>query len=213
LHSNFTFDGQRTTENGVLPTNHIIHETIEITHGFTDWMELGFYFFNAIGNDKRTTYVGSHIRPRVRIPEKWHWPVGVSLSAEVGYQKPEYSEDDWTLELRPIVDKQFKKLYVAFNPTFDRSLHGINVNEGFVFSPNIKVNYAITKVIAPGVEYYGSTGPINSFLPIQQQQHQLFITIDLDVSKDWEFNVGYGVALTNAGDNAIFKIIAGRRFH
>jgi len=213
LHSNFTFDGQKQAENGVLPTNHILHETIEITHGFTDFFEVGFYFFNAVGNDHRTTYVGSHIRPRIAVPKSWKWPVGVSLSMEAGYQKREYSEDDWTLEIRPIVDKQLGNLYLSFNPTFDKSFHGINKDEGYVFSPNVKAAYNITKIIAAGFEYYGSIGPLNNFPPAQNQQHQLFIALDLDWSPDWEFNCGYGLGFTQSTDNAIFKVILGYRFH
>ncbi|MBS1975562.1 MAG: hypothetical protein JST13_14520, partial [Bacteroidetes bacterium] len=110
LHSNYTFDGQKEAKNGVLPTNHVFHETIEITHGWNDFFETGFYFFNTIGNDHRTTYVGSHIRPRVMAPKNWNWPFGASLSLEFGYQKREYSEDDWSLEIRPIIDKQMGEL-------------------------------------------------------------------------------------------------------
>jgi hypothetical protein len=44
--------------------------------------------------------VGDHIRPRVRVPDKWEWPVGVSLSTEI----------------RPIIDKSW---YVALNPPGD----------------------------------------------------------------------------------------------
>jgi hypothetical protein len=47
LHSNFTFQGSKTSTDGVFPTNHELHETIEITHGFTDWIECGFYIFSA----------------------------------------------------------------------------------------------------------------------------------------------------------------------
>ena len=212
LHSNFTFDGQKQTENGVLPTNHVFHETIEITHGFTSWFEIGFYLFSTIGNEGRTNYVGSHIRPRVAVPESWKWPVGVSLSLEAGYQKPAYSTDDWTFEIRPIVDKQFKKLYVAFNPVFDRSLHGLTVNQGFTFSPNLKVSYAISKKVSPGVEYYGTTGSLSQITAYQQQQHQLFLCIDLDLSPKWEFNCGYGLGFTSSTDNGIFKMILGRKF-
>src|SRR5665213_3033184 len=43
LHSNYTTDGSTTEENGVLPTHHIVHETIEITHGFTNWFEAVSY--------------------------------------------------------------------------------------------------------------------------------------------------------------------------
>jgi len=213
LHSNFTFDGSKTVENGVLPTDNMLHETIEITHGFTNIFEIGFYFFNAIGSDNRTSYVGSHIRPRIMVPKEWNWPVGVSLSLEGGYQKPEYDEDDWTLEIRPIIDKQMGNLYVSLNPTFDKSFHGASQNIGLVFSPNVKAAYNITKVIAFGFEYYGSLGPLNDFFPYQNQQHQLFAVIDLDWSPDWEFNCGYGWGLTQSTDNAIFKVILGYRFH
>jgi hypothetical protein len=213
LHSNFTADGSRQVENGVLPTNHVLHETIEITHGWNPWFETGFYIFNTIGSDNRTTYVGSHIRPRVRAPESWKWPVGVSLSLEAGYQKREYSEDDWTLEIRPIVDKQLGKLYMSLNPTFDKSFHGVNKDLGYVFSPNVKAAYNLTKVVAAGLEYYGSLGPLNQFQPYQSQQHQLFAAIDLDWSPDWEFNIGYGWGFTQSTDNAIIKVILGYRFH
>ena len=48
LHSNFTFQGSKSTTDGTLPTNHQWHETIEITHGFNDWFECGFYIFTFI---------------------------------------------------------------------------------------------------------------------------------------------------------------------
>lgn len=213
LHSNYTSDGEKVTKSGVLPTNHVFHETIEITHGWNSWFETGFYFFNTIGSDHRTTYVGSHIRPRVMVPASWHWPVGVSLSMEGGYQKREYSEDDWSLEIRPIIDKQLGKLYLSFNPTFEKSFHGLNKNEGYVFSPNFKAAFDVTKIIAAGFEYYGALGTLNHFEPYQGQEHQLFAAIDLDWSPDWELNFGYGWGFTQSTDNGIFKVILGYRIH
>jgi hypothetical protein len=87
LHSNNTLYGSTRLQQNSLPTNGAEHETVEITHGFTDWFETGFYFLNSIANYGRTAYVGSHIRPRVMLPGKYHFPVGLSLSMEVGYQK------------------------------------------------------------------------------------------------------------------------------
>jgi hypothetical protein len=48
LHSNFTIDCSKTIVEGVYPTNHAEHETVEITHGFNDWFECGFYIFTSI---------------------------------------------------------------------------------------------------------------------------------------------------------------------
>jgi len=212
LHSNYTFDGSKTESNGMLPTNHVFHETIEITHGWTPWFETGFYIFNTIGSDGRTAYVGSHIRPRVAVPESWKWPVGVSLSLEFGFQKAAYSPNTSTLEIRPIIDKKWGKLYVAFNPTMEKSFAGPEAHEGLIFSPNLKGSYDISKVVALGLEYYGSTGPFFHYSPYQEQQHQLFIATDLNFSTNWEFNAGYGRGFTDATDKSIFKVILGRRF-
>jgi len=68
LHSNFTADGRRTTQNGVLPTHHAFHETLEITHGFTPWFETGFYVFTSARDGDGWQWVVDHIRPRVRVP-------------------------------------------------------------------------------------------------------------------------------------------------
>ncbi len=212
LHSNYTLNGSTATFGPELPTNHVVHETIEITHGWTSWFETGFYIFNSIGSGGRTAYVGSHIRPRVMVPESWKWPVGVSLSTEFGFQKAAFDPNTCSLEIRPIIDKKWNKLYVALNPTVEKSFAGPDANTGFIFSPNVKGSYDITKEVALGLEYYGSTGPFFHYDPIQQQQHQIFVATDLDVDPNWEFNAGFGLGLTNSTDKAIFKLILGRRF-
>jgi len=212
LHSNFTIDGSKIAQNGLLPTNHALHETIEITHGFADWFETGWYIFSSERSGQGVQWVGDHIRPRVRVPKKWHWPVGLSLSNEVGYQRRKFSVDTWTWEMRPIVDQQVGRWYWSFNPSFDKSFHGESVHQGFVFSPNVKFSYDFTKKIAGGIEYYGSVGPATEFSPISQQQQQIFPTIDLNLSPKWEVNFGLGVGLTRSTDHLIAKIILGYRF-
>src|SRR5260370_13059 len=106
LHSNFTISGSKDVVEGVLPTNHAWHETIEITEGITPWFETGFYIFTSAKSGLGWHWVGDHIRPRFRIPEEWHWPVGISVSNESGYQQREYSANTWTWETRPIIDNQ-----------------------------------------------------------------------------------------------------------
>jgi hypothetical protein len=212
LHSNFTFQGRKQVSDGLLPTQHTFHETLEITHGFNDWFETGFYVFTSARSGNGWQWVGDHIRPRVRAPEKWHWPVGVSLSGEIGYQRRDFSPDTWTVELRPIVDRTLGRWYLAFNPTFDRSLHGENVDLGWEFSPNFKVSYDVTKKVAVGLEYYGSLGPVGNPDPVADQEQQIFPTFDLNLSPKWEVNFGLGVGMTRSTDHLIGKLILGYRF-
>ena len=212
LHSNFTFSGSKTVQGGMLPTEHSFHETIEITQGITPWFETGFYIFTAASTKFGYQWVGDHIRPRFRIPEEWHWPVGVSLSQEIGYTRAAFSPDTWTWEIRPIVDKQQGRLYWAFNPALDRSFHGPSVSSGVTFSPNVKVGWDFTKKINAGFEYYGSMGPVTGFDPVKDQQQQFFPSVDLNLSEEWEFNFGVGVGVTRSTDHLIVKMILGRRF-
>ncbi len=212
IHSNFTAQGQKSAVDGVNSTNHAEHETLEITHGFNDWFETGFYVFSSIQPNGGWQWVGDHIRPRVRAPESWHWPVGVSLSTEIGYVRRQFATDTWTLEIRPIVDRQLGPWYLAFNPALERSFHGSSVNQGVAFSPAAKFSYNFTKKIAGGLEYYGSTGPIFNPDSFDQQSQQFFPTIDLNLSPVWEFNFGVGVGVTRSTDHLIFKTIVGRRF-
>jgi hypothetical protein len=111
LHSNFTIDGSKTVLDGVYSTNHAEHETVEIIHSINDWFECGFYIFTSIRGRQSWQWAGDHIRPRVAIPKKWHWSVGVSISNEMGYQRRQYSVDTWTWEIRPIVDQKVGRCY------------------------------------------------------------------------------------------------------
>jgi hypothetical protein len=213
LHSNFTAVGAKTSTDGTYPTNHQEHETVEITQGWNDWFETGFYIFTSLGpNGQGYQWVGDHFRPRVRAPERWRWPVGVSLSLEAGYQRAIFSADTWTLEIRPIIDKQMGPWYLAFNPAFDRSWHGPGVAQSLDFEPGLKVAYSFNKKIAGGFEYYAAAGPITGFDPIGQQQQQLVPAIDLDLNPDWEFNFGVGIGMTHGTDRLLVKMILGRRF-
>ncbi len=212
LHSNLTVQGFKTNANGVFADQHQVHETVEITQGWNDWFETGFYIFTSAGPGQGFQWVGDHIRPRVRVPDRWHWPVGVSISTEIGYQRSAFSTDTWTWEIRPIIDKQLGRWYLAFNPALERSFHGYSVPEGVGFSPSFKVGYNVTRKLSAGFEYYGSVGPVLQFDPLYLQQQQFFPSVDYDFGPNWEFNFGVGIGATHSTDHLIIKMIMGRRF-
>jgi hypothetical protein len=212
LHSNFTVEGQKKTIDGVYPTNHQEHETIELTEGINSWSEVGFYIFTSEQAGHGVQWVGDHIRPRVRVPDSWHWPVGVSLSTEVGYQRAVYSPDTWTWEIRPIVDKQAGRWYFAVNPALERTWHGPDVKQGIGFAPGVKVGFDFTKVVSGGIEYYADYGRLGAFDSLHNQQQQIFAVTDLNVSPKWEINIGVGVGPTAGTDHLIVKGILGRHF-
>jgi hypothetical protein len=213
LHSNYTFDGEAEVVKGVRPTDHALHETIEITHGITEIFELGFYLFTNYLSEYGFRIVGTHLRPRIMAPAKWNLPVGLSLSAEIGYQSASYSEETWSLEIRPIIDKQWNKIYASLNPTLGIQLKGVEEQSAPAFAPNIKMSYVFFKNIALGVEYYGDFGPLNSFDARPEQGHALYAIMDLLNNVKWEVNIGPGFGLTTATDGLVFKVLIGRRVY
>lgn len=212
LHSNSAIKGTTRKEGRVLPTQHAAHETLEITHGFTSWFETALYVFTSVQPDTGWEWVGNHLRPRVRAPERWRLPVGLGLSAEIGYQRPEFSADTWTLELRPIIDQQVGPWYWAFNPVFDHAIRGENGGRGLEFSPAAKVSYSVTPKLSGGLEFYGAVGPLDRIDPGREQQHQIFPVVDIDLGPRWEFNFGIGIGLTPSTDSLLVKMILGYRF-
>ena len=211
LHSNFSTSGLGTIDD-VRPTDHALRQTLELTHGFTSNFEIGFYQFINTQSGYGIQWVGTHLRPKIRIPEKWNWPVGLALSAEIGYQRREYSADTWSIEIRPIIDKNFKVIYLSFNPVFGKSLKGLDKSQPLDFNPSFKVAFHINQKIDFGAEYYGSLGPLFNPSKIQEQQHAIYAVLDLNLHPEWEFNLGTGWGLTQATDGFIVKLIFGYKF-
>jgi hypothetical protein len=213
LHSNFTFNGEKQIADGVLPSHHSLHETVEITTGIADNFELGFYLFTNYTPGHGLQVVGTHIRPRVTAPLSWKLPVGLSLSAEIGYQKSLYSSETWNMEIRPIIDKTWNKFYISFNPTLGISVKGVTDNHTPVFEPNLKMSFQVFKTTSLGAEYYGSTGYINNTESFANQEHALYFVYDLTGNPKWELNLGVGTGLTAVTDKWVAKVLIGRRIN
>ena len=214
LHSNRTGSGTTSRFGSVLPTSGAVHETLEITHGFSDIFEVGFYLFGSKNTGEGLQYVGTHIRPRVRAPESWSLPVGLSLSSEFGPTGAKFDPNAWGIELRPIVDQELGDFYWAFNPSLEWALKGPDAGQGIhgmSFNPSLKLAWKVTPKYAAGIEYYGTTGSLTRMAPAREQQHMLYPTVDFFLAPEWELNIGYGVRFAGQGDENILKVILGRR--
>ena len=209
LHSNYTPVGNKQYSDKIFPSDKILHETLEITHGFSNCFEVGIYFFNAFGSDGRTGYGGSHIRPRIMVPESFNLPFGLSLGSEIGYQRLGFFNNHWLVEIHPIIDKEISRFYFSINPTFDWN---IDKSGDFEFNPCLMSSYKIGKNISMGLEWYSGYGQVQQILPWQQQHQLLFVASNVKFSSNWEFNAGIGHGLNSSTDAWIIKCILGRSF-
>jgi len=204
LHSNYTVTGPKFNE-----AYHPFLQTLEVTTGISENFEFGFYIF-TYNNNGKTQYTGSNIRPRVKVPDSWGLPLGISLSSEIGCAiDPVNKENEWGAEIRPIFDKTIVAHYLSFNPNVGVSF----TNKEYLFEPNLKYAYSASPKANIGFEYYGNTGKIFNPYKLPNQEHQLFFAIDLFLHPLYEFNFGIGKGLTDASNGTTIKCYVGRRIN
>ena len=204
LHSNSAITGPKTNE-----SYHPFLQTLEVTTGISENFEFGFYVFTYNINGK-TQYTGSNIRPRVKVPDNWGLPLGISLSSEIGCSiSPVNNDNDWGAEIRPIFDKTMGANYVSFNPNVGISF----TNKEYLFEPNLKYAYSASSKANIGLEYFGNTGKIFNPFKLPNQEHQLFLVLDLFLDPLYEFNLGLGKGLTNVSNGMTIKCFVGRRIN
>lgn len=212
LHTNMAPSGPLDAAGETQPDLHAFHETFELTRGFTDWFETGFYAFTSARSGEGWRWAGTHLRPRVAAPKSWGWPVGASLSVEGGYFEPRFADAVWDLEIRPIVDWRRGRFYASLNPALEKTL--VPRRDGstsLAFAPAAKVSWDASRLLTVGLEYYGDLGAVQKFPREVGQQHQLFPVVDLNFSDAWEFDAGAGFGLSRAADRLVLKLILGRR--
>jgi hypothetical protein len=211
-HFNYVARGTKSVEGTVAPTEGQYHLTFELTRGLTETFEMAGYLVLADRPGGGFEYAGTRIRPRWSLPKTWRLPFDFSLSTEVGFPRPQYEANAVTLEIRPIIERTFEHFRLSFNPVVGRALKGPDTDQGFEFEPGVKFAYFVTPKLNAGLEYYGSTGPITDVLPIGQQQHLLFPSLDIFFSEHAMINVGVGFSLTGVGEKLIPKMRLGYRF-
>jgi hypothetical protein len=211
-HFNYTVRGTRQFEGPVAPSQHQTHLTFELTRGITDLFELAGYLVLANRPGAGPEYVGWRVRPRIRAPDSWHLPVGLSLSTEVGFPRRVYEENSVTLEVRPIIERRFGRLQIDLNPVVGRALRGPGSGEGWDFEPGARVAVTASQVVDLSIEYYGALGPVDDFAPAAEQVHQFFGGGDLQLNPDVVLNVGLGLGATEAGNRTVLKLRLGWLF-
>ncbi len=211
-HFNYTARGVKTFEGTVAPTERQSHLTLELTRGITDYFEMAAYLVLARQAGDSPDFAGWRLRPRVRLPERWQLPVLVSLSAEVAFPQDAYEAADATLEIRPVLERQFGRVAIDLNPVLGRALKGPGSEEGWEFEPAARVGVTVSPKLDLSVEYYGAYGPLKDFLPAAEQVHQFFGGGDFQLNENMVLNLGVGVGATSAGNRTVLKARLGWMF-
>jgi hypothetical protein len=203
-HLNFIAQGNRLSDGSLLPTSHQIHLTMEPTFGMSENFALGFMFLNAWEPGNTPQFAGWRVLPHFYAPENWHLPFRLGLVSEFSFQNTRYEENSRRVEIRPILDREFSRWQIVFNPVFERALHGPGTRRGWNFEPAMLVRLK-RPVFSPSVEYYGEIESINVPPRAQREVHQLFLGGDWHATSILTVNLGAGFDLGQRSPGLVLK--------
>jgi hypothetical protein len=214
LHVNAVMVGtQEPSSDGELPTHHVTHVTFEPHVGLARWCELGGYFQLAVRPDGHGDYAGVKLRFKSRIPRRFAREViGLALNIELSVVPSTYEANVYGLEVRPIIDFKWQRVYLSLNPIIDIDLAGAKIGR-----PQLEPAIKLAAILVPwawlGVEYYAGLGAVTGFDPAVEQAHRLFVVTDItrSLTKQLRFDLNFGVGynLVGNGDRWVMKTILG----
>jgi hypothetical protein len=213
IHNVLMPSGTRLGDDMFDPNSHL-HLSVELTHGWTDAFETGFFFETApSGPDRHATFTGWHFRPKFRFPEWRRLPFHVSLSLEYAlFKQPGDAQFRQAVALTPILERHIRAMEVSVNPTLEVGVTRAGARASPVFEPSAKIASRLKGAVWLGVEYYAETGSIKHFDPLSEQRHILIPAVDVRSVSGWDFNIGIGRGLTGGSEHWVAKSILGYRF-
>jgi hypothetical protein len=203
-HVNFDPQGTSLRDGPLLPTHDQTHLTLEPTVGLTENFAIGFMFLNAWEPGYLPQFAGWRVLPHFYAPESWKLPFRLGFVAEFSFQNSRYEENTRRAELRPILDREFARFEIVFNPVFERALHGPGTRRGWNFEPAMLLRWK-RPVFSPSVEYYGEIESIYVRPRAQPEVHQLFLGGDWRVTEILSVNLGAGFDLGARGPGLVLK--------
>jgi hypothetical protein len=207
MHNIFVERGSTQWDGTVAPSNQQEHLAFEFTRGVTNYFEMGSYLLFANRQGEREEFAGFRLRPRVKAPDAWNLPVGLSLSAEIGFPQLQYEPNHVTLEIRPIIDKSIGRWKFDINPIMTFAFNGPEASQGMGLEPEGMIAYEIIPdQFRFMLEYYSALGPARHLLPTDEQVHLLYPKIEYAFSDVFVVNAGFGEGLTRASDSLTWAL-------
>ncbi len=208
-HLNYAAVGQMQPEfPGGFISNHGLQGTPEFAYGMTNWWEAGFYLPFAVNSAGETYSDGAKIRSLFVVPDAAKRSFFYGVNFELGYEMPQFSLTPWNLEIRPIIGVRNSEWELIANPIVDV---GFGPGGEADFAPALRLARNLEQDRFIGLEYYADFGRIGNFLPLQQQNQQLYAVTDFKVNTvDVELGIGHG--FTPGSDGLVIKAIIGYAF-
>ena len=209
-HMNFTPNGRKTpVYTGAIIANHSFQSTLEWAYGVKPWMEQGLYLpvSSLYSENHGTTFNGFKIRELFVKPnahdDKFFYGMNFEFSVNAHY----WEERRISSEVRPIIGLHLRPIDLIYNPIVDTDYTGGPGN--LQYNPAGRIAYNLNDNWAIAAEEYDGFGPLNGFLPLHQQFHEVWATMDHE-TKLFDIEAGAGYGLTAGSDKWTLKLMLSR---
>ena len=205
LNSYFVNGQTAPPEPDQVADQHLWRSSLEMNYGLTDHLEAAGYLDVARTGDGSFDYAGARFHGRYRFLEKDEIPVNLGVYVELEFPNRRFDPDNFSTELRLILEKDLGPFTVQLNPIFEKSWSGESENVGTEFSYAAKVYYRWSSRLKPGIEFYGDIGPLDNPDPASQQKHYVIPVLDVILARQLKLNTGIGFGLTPGSDSCLIK--------
>ncbi len=211
LHTNYVVAGQTVPSwVGDAPSSHSLRLTPEFSYGLTDTWEVGAYMAPFLRTQEGTNYVeGAKVRVKyISAPEgsAFYW----GLNNEIGRVSLRSAQQNWNLEIRPILGYRSEKWHFTVNPILEWPLSGPR-NGDIDFAPAMRLSYEIHETLTFGIEHYAGLGYLSHISPYAQQTQNTYLVMDTEVAGH-AIDLGIGKGWNADSDRWTIKGIFSSRF-
>jgi hypothetical protein len=205
-HLNYAINGRKMPDfpGGLVP-HHALNGTPEFAYGITNWWEFGFYVPWAVDQQGHFHSDAAKIRTLFATPDAENREFFYGVNFEFAYSTRIFSETRFNSEIRPIIGWRKGDYELIVNPIVDV---GFGSKGEVTFAPAARLAKKVAENLQLGIEYYTDLGPLQHFLPLKEQEHNLYGVVDFKVG-DWDVNFGVGRGLTAGSDRWMTKLIVG----
>ena len=197
--NNYTYDG--TDAPAPENNDNLLRSTFEFAYGITDKTEVAAYLDFSNPRDGGWRHAADRLRVRTSLFEKGQLPVDVGLYGELEF--PYHEDNNAELELRGIIEKDFGKWTLLFNPKFTKVINGVDTGKPWGLEYAASAIYNLNKTWHPRLDLFGDFGPINNFSDGDEQVHLISPFVDVELGNGIALGVGVAFGVTDSSESLI----------
>lgn len=182
----------------------IFRTSFEFNYGLANNLEVAAYTdFNGMAGNGMT-FEALRVRGRYSFFEKNQMPVDLGIYAELAFPQGEDSKMEG--EIRGIIEKDFDRLTVSFNPIIERKLVVTNgLSTDLEFGAGATVGYRLNRLWYPHLDAFGSLSSDDSS-DTSDTELMIVPAVDYRVSREVAIGARAGFGLTDATERHLVAV-------